>query len=400
MGTLLAAWSGYQSALWNGIQADDYVRGSGTRVEATKAATLAGQERIYDSQVFSQWLNAYDAGNTHLATIYEHRFREELRVAHRAWLATDPFTNPDAPPGPMFMPEYVQANAQSADALEEAAQDLVEVGEAANDVSDRYVLYTVVFATVLFLAAVSDRFRWRKARLARPRHRCRAGRLRGDRPGPPARRLARRRAGHARRRGGHPESRREQRHPDLVDAAPRVEAQPAEGDDREVGDPCPGCSGAAGARIHHRDDRAPARGADPRSRRGPAARRGSGHRASRRARSRRSRASRRTRLPGRSRSAHGAAGPTAGRLASRRARHGSEGRPVARSGSGRVRPTGSGRVSGTGPATEWVPAPAQRARARPGSTHGPSWAVAGVSTSSARVSVGTAGSRTRAAMLA
>ena len=65
----------------------------------------------------------------------------------------------------MFMPEYVQANAQSADALEEAAQDLVEVGEAANDVSDRYVLYTVVFATVLFLAAGSDRFRWRKARL-------------------------------------------------------------------------------------------------------------------------------------------------------------------------------------------------------------------------------------------
>ena len=165
MGTMLAAWSGYQSALWNGIQADDYVRGSGTRVEATKATTQAGQERIYDSQVFSQWLNADDAGNARLATIYERRFRDEFRVAFLAWLKTDPRDNLDAPPGPLFMPEYVQAKAQEAAILEQQAQDLIEAGEAANDVSDRYVLFTVIFATVLFLAAVSDRFRWRKARL-------------------------------------------------------------------------------------------------------------------------------------------------------------------------------------------------------------------------------------------
>jgi hypothetical protein len=164
-GTLLAAWSGYQAALWNGIQADDYVRGSGERVESTRATTQAGQDRLYDSQVFSQWLNAYDAGNTHLATIYERRFRAEFRVAWTAWMATDPLDNPDAPPGPMFMPEYVQAPAQSAAIHEAQAAALVQAGEAANDVSDHYVLFTVVFATVLFLAAIADRFKWRKARV-------------------------------------------------------------------------------------------------------------------------------------------------------------------------------------------------------------------------------------------
>jgi hypothetical protein len=83
----------------------------------------------------------------------------------RSRLKTDPLNNLDAPPGPMFMPEYVQAKAQEAAILEQQAQDLIEAGEAANDVSDRYVLFTVIFATVLFLAAVSDRFRWRRARL-------------------------------------------------------------------------------------------------------------------------------------------------------------------------------------------------------------------------------------------
>ena len=166
IGTLLAAWSGYQASIWNGIQAGDYVKGSGERVESTRASTLAGQERLYDSQVFSQWLNAHDVGNTKLATIYERRFRDEFRVAFQAWLKTDPFTDTTAPPGPLFMTEYVQANAVSADAHSAKAEAFIKAGEDANDDSDHYVLFTVVFATVLFLAAVTDRFRWRPARVA------------------------------------------------------------------------------------------------------------------------------------------------------------------------------------------------------------------------------------------
>ena len=100
---------------WNIVQAADYVRGSGLRVESAKASTQAGQDRLYDSQVFSQWLNAYDAGNSRLAAIYERRFRQEFRVAFQAWLETDPFNDPNAPPGPLFMTEYVDASAVTAD---------------------------------------------------------------------------------------------------------------------------------------------------------------------------------------------------------------------------------------------------------------------------------------------
>jgi hypothetical protein len=64
------------------------------------------------------------------------------------------------------MTEFVQASAQEGDRHEAAAADLVAAGEAANEISDHYVLYTVVFATVLFLAAIADRFKWRAARIA------------------------------------------------------------------------------------------------------------------------------------------------------------------------------------------------------------------------------------------
>ena len=40
--SVAAAWSGYQAALWGGVQSADYVRASGYRVESTKASTASG----------------------------------------------------------------------------------------------------------------------------------------------------------------------------------------------------------------------------------------------------------------------------------------------------------------------------------------------------------------------
>jgi hypothetical protein len=165
-GTVLAAWSGYQAAKWNGRQSGEYVRAATLRVAATRATTMAGQQRLYDSQVFSQWLNAFAARNTKLATLYERRFSPEFRVAFDAWLKTDPFNDPNAPPGPLFMPQYRQPPASEGDRLETEAADAISNGQEDTDVSERYVGSTVVFAIVLFLAAVADRFRWRKSRLA------------------------------------------------------------------------------------------------------------------------------------------------------------------------------------------------------------------------------------------
>jgi hypothetical protein len=43
------AWSGYQAAQWAGKCAEEYAKANRLRVTAEGLATLAGQERIYDS---------------------------------------------------------------------------------------------------------------------------------------------------------------------------------------------------------------------------------------------------------------------------------------------------------------------------------------------------------------
>ena len=166
LATLGTASSGYQATRWSGVQAADYVTASGARVEATKASTTAGQDRLFDSQVFSQWLNANHAGDAELAAEYQRRFRPEFDPAFEAWLATDPFTNTAGPPGPLYMPEYDSADARRAEELEIQAAALFEAGQQANETSDQYVLNTVFLASALFLAGIAGRFEWRAARIA------------------------------------------------------------------------------------------------------------------------------------------------------------------------------------------------------------------------------------------
>src|SRR5207249_10786162 len=103
------AWSGYQAAEWAGKRAQQYAEASRLRVTAEGLATLAGQERICDSDTFNSWLAAKLDGKVQAAEFFERRFRDEYRPAFTAWLSTDPFNNALAPPGPIFMPDYHNA---------------------------------------------------------------------------------------------------------------------------------------------------------------------------------------------------------------------------------------------------------------------------------------------------
>ena len=119
---------------------------------------MAGQDRLYDIVTFNGWVAAKTAGNEKLAAIYERRFRPEYAVAFQAWQKLDPFNNPSAPPGPVFMPEYTNANAQESAKLAEEAKDHFEKGVSTRETGDSYVKVTVFLATVLLLTALSQRF--------------------------------------------------------------------------------------------------------------------------------------------------------------------------------------------------------------------------------------------------
>jgi hypothetical protein len=159
------AWSGYQAARWDGRQAFLYGVSTRIRVEADEAATLGGQQRLLDVSTFNTWIEVSALGKDRVADLYVDRFSPEFRVAFDAWLLTKPFSNPDAPPGPSFMPEYHNEQSEHAVELNKEANSTFEEGTAARENADRYVRQTVLFATVLFMVAVSQRFTYRAVRL-------------------------------------------------------------------------------------------------------------------------------------------------------------------------------------------------------------------------------------------
>jgi hypothetical protein len=160
------AWSGYQAARWDGRQAERYGTASAVRIQADEQLTLGGQQKLLDVATFNTWIQAKKDGNGALAALYVRRFSPAFKTAFDAWIASHPFSNPDAPPGPSFMPEYTNPQIEQGDALNEEATAIFEEGTQARETSDNYIRTTVVLATVLFLMALSQRFRIRGVRIA------------------------------------------------------------------------------------------------------------------------------------------------------------------------------------------------------------------------------------------
>jgi hypothetical protein len=166
LAAIATAWSGYQAARGDGQQSVLYSDASVDRVQANTAATLGQQRLAADGAMFSAWLQAREADNPELQAMLVRRFSPEYRTAFAAWLDTEPFTNPDAPPGPGYLPEYRNPQTEQANQLNEKAAALEKAGTEARHTAEEYVRATVLFALVLFLVAVGQRFRLRGVRMA------------------------------------------------------------------------------------------------------------------------------------------------------------------------------------------------------------------------------------------
>jgi hypothetical protein len=163
---LLAAWSGYAAAKWSTESRVGLAEASTLRTKASRADLKAISVRNFDSSTFEAWFAAYTAGNRQAMTIAERRFRPGFKVAFDAWRATKPETNPNAPRGPTYMPQYRQPGLREAAALDKQADESFAEGQDAGTKSDKYIRTTVFLASVLFLVGISTRFPVRGGRYA------------------------------------------------------------------------------------------------------------------------------------------------------------------------------------------------------------------------------------------
>ena len=164
--TIAAAWAGYAAAKWGTASRVEIAQSSTLRNLATRADLEALTTRNFDSSTFNAWFTAYLLGHKQGEAVAIRRFRPGFRVAFDAWLATHPLTNPHAPPGPTYMPQYRLPQQAEANKLDAEATAKFNQGTADGTTGDNYVRITVFLAAVLFLVGIGSSFKLHQIRYA------------------------------------------------------------------------------------------------------------------------------------------------------------------------------------------------------------------------------------------
>lgn len=157
--TITAAWAGYSAARWGTDSRVQIAHSSTLRALATRNDLTALSQRNFDASTFNAWFIAFTLNSPQKEAIAERRFRPQFRVAFNAWMATNPLHNPNAPPGPTYMPQYKLPAQAKAKALDNAADAKFQEGNHAGEVGDNYVRITVFLAAVLFLVGIGSSFK-------------------------------------------------------------------------------------------------------------------------------------------------------------------------------------------------------------------------------------------------
>jgi hypothetical protein len=149
---MLTAWCGFQASKWGGDSSVAFSEASAARIEASGFESQARDARGLDLAVYAQWVEAEVNGNQMLADYIEARFTPEFDAAFAAWEADGRLEN-----GPFTRDEYIPAGTEESAAAAAEADASFQRALDFNEKGDNYSLITVLFALVLFLAAIAQR---------------------------------------------------------------------------------------------------------------------------------------------------------------------------------------------------------------------------------------------------
>jgi hypothetical protein len=164
--TVATAWSAYQSARWNGVQATSFAEASTTRSESDREFNLAIQLQIIDTELVTNWIEAHRDGDSERMDYYETwLMRPELLKHLDEWAPSESAT--DAPgetegAHPLVSDAYLEELVSDSTRLQDEAVERTQHAKEANQSSDNYVLATVIFASVLFFAGIAGKLSSRR----------------------------------------------------------------------------------------------------------------------------------------------------------------------------------------------------------------------------------------------
>lgn len=166
LATTASAWCAYEATLWGGVQTFRLADAGMAGRESTQQSLAAMLGRTFDAQMVISFLEAKSRGDEKFARVIYERFRPAARKAIDAWMQTDPLNNPDAPKRPFDTDAYITDEMRQADKFSHEVDRMHQAAQRANEISDRYVLLTVLFASVLFFGGIRGTFRSERLKMA------------------------------------------------------------------------------------------------------------------------------------------------------------------------------------------------------------------------------------------
>lgn len=157
--TVATAWCAYQATRWSGVQATSFAEASSARIESSRQFNLAFQTLSIDADLFTDWVTAYSEGNQELQSFYEtNLMRPDFIPYLEEWIASEPLQNENALRNPIVNETYQQELLAESERLRAQAEAKFDEATDANQTGDDYILATVMFASVLFFAGISNKF--------------------------------------------------------------------------------------------------------------------------------------------------------------------------------------------------------------------------------------------------
>jgi hypothetical protein len=154
---VLSAVCGYQAGRWDGEQTRLYSLANANHFLASETITEADVLTAINVALFLKYIDALNAGDAREAQFIYRRFPVHMHQVLDAWLATKPLTNPKAPLSPFVMPQYGQETQAIERRDEQAAANDFDAAQTAHRHADGFVLLTIIFAAVSFLAGISTK---------------------------------------------------------------------------------------------------------------------------------------------------------------------------------------------------------------------------------------------------
>lgn len=164
LATLTSTWCGYQSGQWGGQQSSQQAAADTAERKAAENTIVALQRRTQDGLLMHELWKAVRAGDLATELTIRAHMSTLLKNAVQASIDDGILTNPEAP-GPLEQPEYRLTEEVEAAAMRDQAKQLKAEAAAAGHAASKYVLLTIISASVLFFGGIGGTFTDRRIRV-------------------------------------------------------------------------------------------------------------------------------------------------------------------------------------------------------------------------------------------